>query len=263
VNVNTAASENVYGHRKKLDYIKRTIVSFAGQDISRLKVLDFGCGNGTAVSFELASLGVDLTGFDFHHPSIEYARMHGPANAEFICGTLEDLKTTFDVIVCADVIEHLPQPKQILQYLRRLHRTGGILIAVVPNGVGPFELENKLPKYLDTPQLAGYILDIFFKSRRRLFGIPPPPDPGLAFADIPYNAESGHVQFFRLKDIRTLAAEGGYRIVEAKSGIFLGSPAFSAHFMQYSKRLIRWNTVVADHLPLRFVSTWYFTWEAV
>jgi SAM-dependent methyltransferase len=257
-------AENVYGHRKKVEYIKRKIVSYTDPaKAGELAVLDFGCGNGSAVSFELADLGIHLTGLDFHGPSISYARAHSPRNAEFILGTPENLHRTFDIIVCADVIEHLAEPEKTLKQLRRLQKRGGFLVGAVPNGKGLFELESRLPRYVNTPQLAGYILDVFFKTRRKLLRIAPPPDPGESYVDLPYNAECGHAQFFRLRDLKRLAALADYRLTEIQGGVVLGSPAFSAHFIQYSKTLIRWNTQFADYLPLRFVSTWYFTWEAV
>ena len=255
--------ENVYGHRKKLDYIRNRILQFAGRSpLGDLRVLDFGCGNGTTLSFPLAALGIKLTGVDFHEPSIRYARARAPGNAEFVLGSVDRLKGPFDVIVCADVIEHLTDPCDVLRQLRRVQRKGGILIGAVPNGKGAFEIENKLPRYVNTPQLAGYILDIFFKCRLKLFGIAPPPDPGLAYVELPYNAECGHVQFFGLRDLGRLATAAGYRIIETKGGVVLGSPAFSAHFLQYSKQWIKWNAAAADYLPLRLASTWYFTWEA-
>jgi SAM-dependent methyltransferase len=253
--------ENVYGHRKKLEYIQNGIRNFAAEKaVTDLRVLDFGCGNGTAVSFPIAELGVKLTGLDIHEPSINYARAHAPANAEFVLGSVEQLRDVFDIIVCADVIEHLSQPYDVMTQLRKVLRKGGILIGAVPNGYGPFEIENKVPAYVNSAQLAGHIVDVFFKCRKKLFRISPPPDPGLKYVDVPYNANCGHVQFFRLKDLRRLAAETGYRITEIRGGCVLGSPAFSAHFLQYSSRLIRWNTILADHLPLQLVSTWYFTW---
>ena len=41
--------------------------------------------------------------------------------------------TAFDVVICADVLEHLVEPEQVLARIREWLKPGGVLIASIPN----------------------------------------------------------------------------------------------------------------------------------
>ncbi len=65
--------ENHYGHTKKLRFIRAAVAAHRaalGRDIA---VLDFGCGNGPAVSRYLIGPGVRFTGVDVHARSLGHA----------------------------------------------------------------------------------------------------------------------------------------------------------------------------------------------
>ncbi len=47
--------------------------------------------------------------------------------------SLVDLDRPFDVIVCADVLEHLAEPERVLASVRRWLAPGGLLLVSVPN----------------------------------------------------------------------------------------------------------------------------------
>jgi SAM-dependent methyltransferase len=44
-----------------------------------------------------------------------------------------DWKEPFDVVLCADVLEHLPRPEELLSRIRRWLRPGGVLLVSLPN----------------------------------------------------------------------------------------------------------------------------------
>ena len=246
--------ENIYGHKKKVEFILNAIKNYSISDskpFSEIKVLDFGCGNGTAVSYEIAALGVQLTGIDFHSESIEFARANNPfPNAKFIQGnedTASKLGEYFDIIVYSDIIEHLPDPELVMKKIGNVHRDGGIIVGSLPNGYGPFEVEKFIIKWTGLQWFVAKASRI-----KRTFA-----NKGREKIDrVPYNAESSHCQFFRLRDFRTLLRDTGYDLLRLSNGAFLGGP-LSEHFLGFG-RFIDWNVSMADKLPPYLVSTWYF-----
>src|SRR5882762_4645011 len=67
--------ENPWGYRKRLSFIVRAIgMAFPLRQSAGIRVLDVGCGNGSFLALPLAGCGFDVTGIDFHQPSIEHAR---------------------------------------------------------------------------------------------------------------------------------------------------------------------------------------------
>ncbi|HEV2473109.1 MAG TPA: class I SAM-dependent methyltransferase, partial [Chthonomonadales bacterium] len=106
--------ENIYGHTKKLRYILARLNEARARKQGPISLLDFGCGNGSAVSQFLIMPGVEYIGIDIHPASREYASLHyGGSHARFL-ETIPS-EASFDVIVYADVLEHLDDPISILR----------------------------------------------------------------------------------------------------------------------------------------------------
>lgn len=256
--------ENIYGHKKKLEFILNVIKDYSksnSKPSSEMKILDFGCGNGTAVSFEVAALGVQLTGVDFHSDSINFANANNRfPNAKFVHAnedTILELGEYFDVIICSDVIEHLPDPESTLKKIRDVHKDGGILVGAIPNGYGPFEIEKFVSKWTRLEWIVGKAFGLASKIKRGIIK----KQRGQETDKIPYNMECTHCQFFRLRDFYKLMREIRYRPLEFRNGAFLGAPV-SEKFLGF-KRFIEWNIKIADKLPPQLVSTWYFVCEKI
>ena len=92
-------------------------------------VLDVGCAEGY-LSEILASRGYAVTGID--RPGTPH-----PACVEFVGANLDrglpPLAGPFDFILCADVIEHVREPLELLRALRNLMAPGASLIGSLPN----------------------------------------------------------------------------------------------------------------------------------
>ncbi|MDR7542945.1 MAG: class I SAM-dependent methyltransferase [Armatimonadota bacterium] len=96
------------------------------------RVLDFGCGVGTDALY-LATQGYDVTLVDVPGPTFEFAkhrfRRRG-LSARFIESRsplfLPD--RVYDVVVCFDVFEHLPDPLTVARKLVDSLRIGGLML---------------------------------------------------------------------------------------------------------------------------------------
>jgi SAM-dependent methyltransferase len=91
-------------------------------------VLEAGCGAGRILR-SLAGLGYcNLTGMEISMSRLRYMRHAGPDCARLVCSDQVPFANgTFDAVVSAAVIEHVPDPKAWLAELARVTRPGGIV----------------------------------------------------------------------------------------------------------------------------------------
>lgn len=243
-------AEDIFGNTKKLRFILRTIDDHRARLGRDVTVLDFGCGNAAAVGQYLIGEGVRYVGVDFHKPSLDYARAHfGGSNAEFRETVPDDM--TFDIIVYADVLEHVPDPLAVVTAHAPRLAPGGIMIGSVPNGYGPCETE----KFIDRHLRLYRMLRFAKRAALRLAGRPPKETPA-----IPYNHESGHLIFFTMRSLKRMAEDAGFKIARFAHGGFVGADLTGSTIFA-SARFVDWNIRAADRLPSWAVSTWYFVLE--
>ncbi|MCR8844813.1 glycosyltransferase [Paenibacillus sp. SC116] len=103
-------------------------------------VLEIGCANGDLSVF-IASHGSNLFGVDVDPVAIDLARHKvaklGIDTCCFQVGNGYQLQfedNIFDTVVVAEVLEHVDDPKRILQEAYRVCKPGGTIIVSVPNG---------------------------------------------------------------------------------------------------------------------------------
>lgn len=96
-----------------------------------MSLLDYGCGRGETMAFA-ASRGMTVKGLDADPECVRVAARHGPTqlldldNPEAQVG-----EQSFDVVACFHVLEHVDNPKQILNMLRKAARQ--YVVIAVPN----------------------------------------------------------------------------------------------------------------------------------
>jgi 2-polyprenyl-3-methyl-5-hydroxy-6-metoxy-1,4-benzoquinol methylase len=97
-----------------------------------MRVLDVGCGPGWLAE-ALRAQGHEVTGVDLAHEAGVESRMHRFVQADLERGLPDEVGGDFDVVVAADVIEHVRAPQQLLTEMAHRLRPGGTVIASVPN----------------------------------------------------------------------------------------------------------------------------------
>lgn len=95
--------------------------------------LDIGCSIGRLLDRARAR-GYEVEGLELGGRAAEYARTHYalPVRQE----RLEHAgfrNASFDVVTVIEVLEHLPEPRQMLREIRRIVRPGGVIVVGVPN----------------------------------------------------------------------------------------------------------------------------------
>jgi glycosyltransferase involved in cell wall biosynthesis len=97
-----------------------------------LKVLDLGCSDGS-LGHRIRSLGHHVTGVDVaEHPGVG-DRLDDFVQADLDHGIPDSLDGTFDLILCADVLEHVRDPQRLLTDARGRLSMSGSLVASIPN----------------------------------------------------------------------------------------------------------------------------------
>jgi SAM-dependent methyltransferase len=107
-------------------------LEWAGGDHRR--VLDVGCGAGANAPWYRRHGTIELVGVEIDRASAELAAR---AYDKIVCGPIEnaisELNGPFDLIVCADVLEHLMDPWHVVQELHSLAGPATTLAVSMPN----------------------------------------------------------------------------------------------------------------------------------
>ena len=142
------------------------------------KILDLGCGNGWLMN-HLIELGYDAYGTDASQSGIDIAKRKNPGRFFIQDLSKDELppelgKVRFDTIISTEVIEHLYQPKEYLDFCKKIlsQNGGGELILTTPyhgylkNIV--LSLSGKMDKHFTVLWDGGHIK---FWSRKTLTGL--------------------------------------------------------------------------------------------
>ena len=111
----------------RTEYVKQFV------DLNGKKVLDVGCGGGV-FSEAMAKSGAEVTAIDLAEDALEVAKLHlleSGLEVNYVCQSVEefakDNEETFDVIVCMEMLEHVPDPQSIVDSLSKILKPDGFL----------------------------------------------------------------------------------------------------------------------------------------
>lgn len=105
------------------------------------RILDIGCRDGALTQFY--AKGNEVVGVDIDSDALERARINlGIATASFdLNGNWELPLESFDVVVAAEVIEHLYFTDKVIEKICAILRKDGMFIGSVPNA---FNIKNRI-----------------------------------------------------------------------------------------------------------------------
>lgn len=103
---------------------------------SRSRVLDVGCGTGSVSLIANRDKGNTVVGIE---PDAERAQLARARGLSVFCGYLSPefiaSEPPFDVVLMADVLEHVPDPGALVALAHSALKPGGTLVVSVPNAV--------------------------------------------------------------------------------------------------------------------------------
>ena len=153
------------------------------------KCLDVGCWTGNLGKMLIAKKGCTVDGIDVNKSVLKSAKRNGyrstyDINLNNDNYALEGIENNYDVIICADIIEHLINPERVLNELKKKLSKNGIIIISLPN----------VAFLLNRLQL------LFGKWNYREFG----------------TLDKTHLKFFTVDSLIKLVTTADFRIVKVK-----------------------------------------------
>lgn len=112
---------------------KNIILSILKKNINRnnFKILDFGCGVG--VNTKMLSDFGEVTCFDESPEAIKYLKKKFINNKKIsVVNNLENCDELFDLIIAADVIEHIENDEREIKKIHKMLKPNGLFLATVP-----------------------------------------------------------------------------------------------------------------------------------
>jgi 2-polyprenyl-3-methyl-5-hydroxy-6-metoxy-1,4-benzoquinol methylase len=246
-----------YGFLKRLNFIYSSIIKNIVEN-REYTVLDIGCGTGEYLTIPLGSLSNNLKilGIDTDSISIEYAQHKNTyENVQFQCITIEKLNRNlkYDFIIISEVLEHLDEPQSMLMEVNNLLKPGGLCFITIPNGFGPFEIENKFFVFLKDKGLLIHLQKII-TAIKKLFKARPYENISLEKDSF---CEDPHVQFFSYGKFINLCSEFQFELECSANRTFLAG-VFSDLLINRSQFLINLNSNISNYLPHFLCSGWMF-----
>jgi len=167
--------------RKKAEKIVAMLREHLGMDLSDRVCLDVGCASGL-ITREIAQHMGYTVGLEYNQEAIALmAQEQATPSLTLIRGdamALPIADESIDIVICAQVYEHVPDDKQMVREIWRVLRPGGVVFFSGPNRLDPIERHYGLPfvSWLPRPWADAFIRrmdkgDAYKEHPRTLWGL--------------------------------------------------------------------------------------------
>ncbi len=198
-----------------LPVIERALRELHMKSFDNVNVLDVGCGVGT-LAFYLANKGCAVDAFDISSSAIaickEFKSYSGMKNIQFYNRNVSNLttKNKYDLVLCTEVIEHIPDDKQFLKSVSKLMKKNGFLV-------------------LSTPSLHAPLYRLGFLKK--------------------FDTEVGHLRRYEMEGLVSLIEKSGFKVVETRKveSIFRNS-FFTFHGLGFFLKFVKGPLVQVFHV---------------
>ncbi len=237
------------GGKKTVTLIIERIKAFVETHKSsqEIKVLDIGCGTCQLTNILANKISCHIMAIDVDEKSINMARkcmLH--KNIELYVKDIEKEPVIgkFEIVLMTQIIDHLHDPSKLIKKIVKENLSdSGIVIIVISNGYGPYEISKKSHKfnmcYLKNTDVA--------KLKKMPFTC---------------NNISPHLWSFNQIDLKHMVREAGLTLKKFENITFL-LPSYPYNRMYYSspvlisKLLDTLDSFIAFFIPNKFASNWY------
>lgn len=152
-----------HSRREKAQKILQLLIQHAGFPLSSAICLDVGCSSGL-ISYALAPFFKAMVGLEYDETAVYAADQDTRKHVQFILGDAMYLPfrdASFDVIICAQVYEHVPDDKRLFEEIYRVLKKKGVVFFSGPNWLFPIEPHYSWPfLHWLPPLLADTVLKI-------------------------------------------------------------------------------------------------------
>jgi len=126
-----AFSSNAYEQKQGDDSSHHILKSWLATRTAA-RVLDLGCSDGRFAE-DLQSMGHHVTGVDLQAHDGVTDRVERFVQADLDQGLPSELDGPYEIVLAADVLEHVRRPDQLLEQIHKVLAPGGSVLVSVPN----------------------------------------------------------------------------------------------------------------------------------
>jgi len=139
---------DVCARRNKAQTMLQVLRDHLGSDLTQLRLLDIGSSTGIIADC-LAGHFREVIGIDIDAPAVAFARQNfRRPNLFFAVGdslNLGFIDSAFDVAICAQVYEHVPDAEKMMKEIFRVLKPGGVCYFAAGNRLALMEPHYRLP----------------------------------------------------------------------------------------------------------------------
>lgn len=165
---------------RKASKVLEVLARHTTQALSTFVALDVGCSSGMLTSY-LAPHFKSIVGLEFDTLSIFSATSDVRRKVKLVQGDglfLPFKDGSFDLVICAQVYEHVPDDRLMAVEIRRVLREGGIVFFSGPNWLFPIEPHYYIPfLHWLPPEVANKLLHVlghsepYYERSRHYWGL--------------------------------------------------------------------------------------------